>query len=163
VQSQEQLTLDPSRPVRCKVLKLYDGDTFGCDINGNGRISRPEEMVRLLGIDSPEMHWSKKNTTGKDLPFAPEAMAYMEQRVMHKMVRLEFDKRRTDRYGRNLAYAYVDEGKASKTSLNEELVRKGLAKLLFLGKNRRYEAQFQQVEEQAKVAKVGIWSLEPAG
>jgi endonuclease YncB( thermonuclease family) len=67
-----------NRRMACHVLTVYDGDTLGCDLNGNGRIERPQEEVRLLGIDTPEMHYSRKNPTygsanPTDEPYAKEA------------------------------------------------------------------------------------------
>jgi micrococcal nuclease len=146
----------------CKVLIVYDGDTLGCDLNGNGRIERPEEEIRLLGIDSPEMHYSRKNPTHDsahpvDEPFAPEASRWMETRTLRKVVYLEFDLRRFDRYGRTLAYVYAEP--ADEPSLNAQLLSTGYAKTLFLGKNRKHEAEFMRVESEARRTSRGLWGM----
>ena len=44
-------------------LRVIDGDTFDADFNRNGRFSNPEERVRLLYVDTPEL---KKSHKGKD-------------------------------------------------------------------------------------------------
>jgi micrococcal nuclease len=146
----------------CRVLTVYDGDTLGCDLNGNGHVERPGEEIRLLGIDSPEMHYSRKNPTHDadhpvDEPFAPEASRWMEAHTLHKVVYLEFDRRRSDRYNRTLAYVYA--GPQEAVSLNEQLLETGYAKTLFLGKNRRHEESFLRVEAEARRAGRGLWGV----
>lgn len=145
----------------CKVLTVYDGDTLGCDMDADGVITRPQEEVRLLGIDSPEMHYSRKNPTygtehPVDEPFAKAASQWMERQVAHKTVYLEFDQRRADRYGRALAFVYLKPGDT--ISLNEQELSQGLAMLLFLGKNRLHEAQFQAVEANVRQSGLGLWA-----
>ena len=44
-------------------LRVIDGDTFDADFNRNGRFSNPQERVRLLYVDTPEL---KKSHKGKD-------------------------------------------------------------------------------------------------
>jgi micrococcal nuclease len=145
----------------CKVLTVYDGDTLGCDLNRDGRIQKPQEQVRLLGVDSPEMRYSRKNPTygsrhPQDEPFAKEASQWLTQTTQGKMVYLEFDERRFDKYERTLAYVFADSD--SRQSLNAQLLTQGYATLLFLGKNRRYESSFQAAESQARTEKKGIWA-----
>lgn len=145
----------------CKVIRVYDGDTLGCDLNANGRIENPEELVRLLGIDSPEMHYSRKNPTygtsnPKDSPFAKEASLWLTQQAEGKTVYLEFDRKRWDRYQRNLAYVYADPQKA--ISLNEQALAGGYARTLFIGQNRRYQGRFEEAQLSAQRAKKGMWA-----
>lgn len=144
----------------CRVLTVYDGDTLGCDLNGNGNIEQPEEEIRLLGIDSPEMHYSRKNPTHdtahpEDEPFAPQASRWLEARAMKKTVHLEFDVKRHDKYERTLAYVYP--AAEAPVSFNEQLLGEGLARLLFLGSNRRYERAFKAVEARARIQGKGLW------
>jgi micrococcal nuclease len=144
----------------CRVLTVYDGDTLGCDLNRDGRIERPEEEIRLLGIDTPEMHYSHKNPTygtahPQDEPFAPQASRWMETHAEHKTVYLEFDRRRQDKYGRTLAYVYP--GTLDPVSLNEGQLAEGYATILFIGQNRLHEQRFRQVEALARQRKLGVW------
>ena len=36
-------------------LQVIDGDTFDADFNRNGRFTNPQERVRLLYVDTPEL------------------------------------------------------------------------------------------------------------
>ncbi len=67
---------------------------------------------------------------------------------------LEYDKEKEDRYGRTLAYVWLDE----KTMYNEELVKKGLAREKYFSPNGKYRSTFEKDEQQAKKDKVNLWS-----
>ena len=43
-----------------KCLYVVDGDTVDVDFNGNGRIEKHSERVRVLGIDCFETRWGKR-------------------------------------------------------------------------------------------------------
>lgn len=146
--------------VACKVLTVYDGDTLACDLNRDGSIQKPREEIRLLGVDSPEMHYSRKNATYQtahplDEPFAKEASRWLTKQVNQKTVYLEFDVRPADQYGRSLAYVFLAPQMG--LSLNEHLLETGYATLLFIGPNRRYEQRFQLAETRARKLKKGLW------
>ncbi len=82
------------------VTEVVDGDTVVVAFPG-GR----SETVRLLGVDTPE-------TVDPDEPvecYGPEASAFTHARLDGRQVRLEKDREERDRYGRLLAYVYVDD------------------------------------------------------
>ena len=66
---------------------------------------------------------------------------------------LEYDRERTDSYGRTLAYVWLDHKMVEKT-----LLENGMAKVLTIQPNTRYAAQFVQIQQQAKEDDIGIWS-----
>jgi micrococcal nuclease len=69
-------------------------------------------------------------------------------------VLLRFDRERIDRYGRFLAYAYVDD-----QMLNEALLRAGFARARTdFNYNERYKRIFRQAQSAAQQAGRGIWS-----
>jgi micrococcal nuclease len=149
----------------CRVLMVYDGDTIGCDLDGDGRIERPYEEIRLLGMDTPERSYSRKNQTygterPTDEPYAKESSEWMEHQVTHKTVYLAYDLRKRDRYGRTLAFVYLSP--TAQESLNLQGVRQGYAKMLFIGKNRRFEDEFIQAEASAQKARRGLWGVSGA-
>jgi endonuclease YncB( thermonuclease family) len=129
---------DPSfATLEAKVYKVFDGDTIS--IKGG-------EKVRLLGIDTPEI--------GE--PFAAEAKRFTRDLVQYQTVRLEFDVRERDTYSRLLAFVYVETNDGW-VMVNTELVRVGLARLLFIPPNGRYRDHFEEALHEAMVRHQGMW------
>ncbi|HEX6984244.1 MAG TPA: thermonuclease family protein [Planctomycetaceae bacterium] len=124
------------------VERVIDGDTL---------VLAGGDRVRLLGVDTPETV-----APGRPVePFGPEASRFTKDRVEGKSVRLGFDKERRDRYGRLLAYVYVDG-----VLLNEELIRAGLSKAqLRYPYSNAMKRVFRDAEAEAKAANRGVWSL----
>ncbi|MEB3286322.1 MAG: thermonuclease family protein [Vampirovibrionales bacterium] len=148
----------------CRVLTVYDGDTIGCDLNRNGHIEKPSEEIRLLGIDTPEMHYSKKNKTHRlqeaiDEPFAKEASALVTRLALNKAAYLVFDEERYDKYGRTLTYVSLSPEPKEEGALCKLLLEKGYAKTLFIPPNFKHEGDFQTVENKAKLALKGLWGM----
>ena len=136
-----------------KVVRVVDGDTLIvrqrslADGDDNGWC---EARVRLLGIDAPETVKPEQPVE----PWGPEAAAFARNFVSEQDVRLQFDKRRIDRYGRVLAYVYVGD-----RLLNEELVRAGLATAsAFPGDSQAMARRLRKAEDEARRASRGMWS-----
>jgi|GEM_PF-2568889 len=158
--AQNGASTKPDERVSCQLLMVFDGDTLGCDINKNGKLDKPEEEIRLLGIDSPEMHYSRKNpsyhtASPHDEPFAKEASNWLGQQATGKTLYLESDLKPYDRYGRRLAYVYTSPG--AKESLNEQALKTGFYQTLFLGKNRHYQTRFESALSEAQKHQLGLW------
>jgi micrococcal nuclease len=69
--------------------------------------------------------WIRPTQWTLDAPveyFGKEASDFTKQLATGKQVRLEFDQDRTDRYGRTLAYVYLQPENAL---LNAEIIRQG--------------------------------------
>lgn len=124
-----------------RVAEVIDGDTIAID-DGKGT------LVRYTGIDTPEA--ARQDSPGD--PYSAEARELNRKLVGGKRVRLEFDSERYDVYGRLLAYVFADG-----VSVNEELLRQGLATPLFIDPNRKYREQYAAAAEEAMKAKRGIW------
>lgn len=102
-----------SEETNLTLKRVVDGDTL---LLSNG------ERVRLIGVDTPEIHPSKKfdrvlSKKGADkekiLKQGYEAKKFVQQVLRNKRVRLQFDPtnqsiQNRDRYGRLLAYVYFD-------------------------------------------------------
>lgn len=83
------------------VLKVWDGDTFDADLNGDGRLELPAERVRLLYVDTPELHASPK---GKDLAHGLPARAFLVRALQRRPLLLYVPLARPrGEYGRTLA------------------------------------------------------------
>jgi micrococcal nuclease len=128
------------------VERVVDGDTL---------LLANRARVRLIGVDAPE-------TVKPDHPvepFGPEAAEFTRRFVgeADNLVQLQFDRERVDRYGRFLAYVWVDD-----RMLNEELIRAGLATAeTGFRYQQAMKTRFRRAEDEAKAAGRGIWSRQP--
>lgn len=131
-----------------KVVKVIDGDTVKIKLpNGN------EETVRLLLIDTPETVHPTKDVQ----PFGPEASQFSKNLMpTNSEVEVELGIGERDKYGRLLAYFYVD-GKM----VNKMLLEKGLARVAYVyPPNTKYLDEFEAIQKKAQQKEVGIWSIE---
>src|SRR3954463_11242786 len=103
------------------VVHAIDGDTVDVRLS-NGRVER----VRILGADTPETKDPRKPVQC----YGPEASAYTHGRLEGRRVALETDAVTRDKYGRLLAYVYVDG-----VRYDDELLRLGYARLLVIPPN----------------------------
>lgn len=121
------------------VTRAVDGDTI---------VLADKERVRLIGVDTPEIHHPRKPVQY----YAEEAYRFTQRIVEGKKVRLEYDYQRRDRYGRLLAYVYLPDG----TFLNAELIRQGYGhaytKFPF-----KYLEEFRRLEREARETGKGLW------
>ncbi|MBC8874079.1 MAG: thermonuclease family protein [Planctomycetes bacterium] len=136
-----------------EVVRVVDGDTLKVRApDASERDLRSERGVRLrlLGIDCPES--VKPNHPVE--PWGPEAAEFTTKFIADRPVRLQFDGRRVDQYGRYLAYVFVDE-----RMLNEELVREGLARVsTYPGDSQTMARRLRAAEDEARQNLRGIWS-----
>ena len=123
-----------------KVVRVVDGDTI---VLANG------ERIRYIGIDTPETKHPNKPVQY----FGKEASEANKRLVEGKMVRLEYDVQQTDRYGRTLAYVYLEDG----TFVNAWLVENGYARVSTYPPNVKYQQRFLELEKKAREAKLGLW------
>lgn len=141
---EENETDDEIVTTKCKVIRIVDGDTIVVDYNGS------EEKVRLIGVDTPEsVHPNESKNTEEGI----ETSNYTKERLNGKTVELELDVQERDKYGRILAYVYIDG-----EMYNKELLRLGYAKLATYPPNVKYVDEFTKIQKEARENKVGLWS-----
>ena len=145
-------------PQEAVVRRIVDGDTVEL-IDGR--------LVRYIGIDAPEVRrrarpGDREWRAGEDPhwvvdpePFGQEAMEANRGLVEGKRVRLEYDVETHDRYGRLLAYVFVDGRMA-----NAALLEAGYARLLTIQPNVRYAQRFRDLVKDARRRHRGVW-VEP--
>jgi len=135
------------------VTRVVDGDTLVLENN---------ERVRLIGIDTPEMHESNKlnrdaQRSGQDVEtikqLGKQSYEFTKKFVENKRVRLEFDVERYDKYKRILAYVYLLDG----TFLNAEIVQQGYASLMTYPPNVKYADLFLKLYSEARQNQRGLW------
>lgn len=137
------------------VKRVVDGDTLLLE---NG------ERVRLIGIDTPEMHESNKlyrdsQRSGQDIrtiqQLGRKSYEFTKNLAEGKPVRLEFDVEKLDRYDRLLAYVYLKDG----TFVNAEIVKQGFASVATFPPNIKYVDLFLKLQQEARENQRGLWSV----
>lgn len=130
-----------------QVVKVVDGDTFVIEKEGR------EQKVRLIGVDTPE---SVHPNANKNIEQGKIASNYTKNLIEGKKVKIELDVETTDKYGRILAYVYLENGQM----VNEILLQEGYAKLATYPPNVKYVEQFTQIQKQARQQQKGFWKEE---
>jgi micrococcal nuclease len=125
------------------VVRVVDGDTIRVKL-GDDRVER----VRYIGVNAPELHHPRKG----EEPGGRQAAAVNRQLVDGRRVRLELDVRLRDRYGRLLAYVWVDD-----VMVNAELVSLGYAQVMTVPPNVRYQSLFVKLQRDARESGRGLW------
>jgi len=118
-----------------KVIGVTDGDTIVV-LDENNK----QTKIRLEGIDCPE--------SGQD--FGSRAKQATVELCFQKTVIVE--QTGTDRYNRMLANVYVNG-----ICVNKELLRLGMA---WHYKQYNKNEELAKIEQEARVAKVGLWSTQ---
>ena len=134
----------PNTKEKVKFSKCSDGDTAWFIINGE------EKKVRFLAIDTPETGGEK----GVE-KYGKEASNYTCNALKNaKEIYLEYDgaSDKEDKYGRILAFVYVDN-----ILLEKDLIEKGLAKVAYIYGDYEYVDELRETETKAKEQKIGIW------
>lgn len=116
-----------------KVIRITDGDTIVVLTD-----KKEQVKIRLDGIDCPE----------KAQAYGLKAKQATSDLCFNKNVRIS--KSGVDRYGRTLAFVYVDN-----VCVNKELIKRGLA---WHFKKYNKDPELAKLEVKAKVAKVGLWA-----
>ena len=117
-----------------KVVRIADGDTFTLLTSDQQQV-----RVRLHGIDAPE----------RKQDFGQVARQALSDLIFEQVVYV--DEQEKDRYGRVVGIVYD----AGKNSVNEEMLRSGLA-----WHYERYDnnARWKQLQEEARQKRRGLWS-----
>lgn len=131
-----------------EVFKVIDGDTIRL---------KDGTLIRYIGIDAPELRRKVDNRWVYDPePYAEEAAEFNRKMVEGKEVLIETDPvKKHDKFGRLLAYIYID-----KVLVSEELLKRGLAKTKTPSLFMKHRIRFWSLEEMAWTSNLGIWANE---
>ena len=129
-----------------RVVRVVDGDTIRVNVNGT------EEIVRLIGIDTPELVDTRRPVEC----FAQEASQKANELLADRMVRLETDPTQDTRdvFGRLLAYAYRDDG----LFFNQHMIETGYAFEYTYRTPYQFQQEFKTAEQNARTNNLGLWS-----
>ena len=129
----------PSGLEQVIITRVIDGDTV---------VTSEGERIRYIGIDTPEtVH------PFKDVEFyGKEASDKNKALVEGKTVELEKDISKTDRYGRTLAYIWLNN-----ELINATLVREGYAYAYTYPPDVKYSNYFLVLQRQAQDNRRGLW------
>ncbi len=130
------------------VRKVIDGDTV--ELNNGMR-------ARYLGVDTPEIRYRKDNkwVYAPDL-YAEEAKEFNRKLVEGRVVRLEFDVTRQDKYKRSLVYCFAGD-----IFINAKLLEEGYALLYASSPNVKYMELFISAQNKARRESRGLWATVP--
>ncbi len=130
--------------VLVRVVRVIDGDTIQvCCVFGD------RVKVRYIGVDTPETHHPMRGVE----PYGMEASEANRKLVDGKKVTLDFDVQQFDKYGRTLAYVYLEDG----TFVNAWLVENGYAMVMTVPPNVKYQELFLKLQREAREAGRGLW------
>lgn len=142
--------------VEATVVRVVDGDTAVFRLEGGAT-----EKTRFIGIDTPE-------STNSIERYGQEAAAYTKDALSPgDTVFLERDVEERDRYGRLLAYVWlerptrVDESAIRLYMLNARLALDGYAKQMTIQPNSKYAGYFREFVGEARAEEAGLWGVEP--
>ncbi|MBM7553232.1 thermonuclease family protein [Thalassobacillus pellis] len=133
-----------NKTTNATVTRVVDGDTLEVSMNGE------KEDVRLLLIDTPETVHPDKPVE----PFGKEASQFVKETLANEEVRIDIGKEKRDKYGRLLAYVFIDG-----ETIQEKLLRKGLARTAYLYNDLTMLDEFHKVQAKAIEKGIGVWSI----
>lgn len=117
--------------------KITDGDT----------IKIAEKKIRLLYIDAPESKQTCFDANYNEYLCGIKSKEFLTNLIANDEVKCFYDK--LDRYGRYLSECFVHN-----VSINNEMVKNGMAVTYFFG---HVNTTIEKSQEEAKTKKLGIW------
>lgn len=127
------------------VVRVIDGDTIEVQKDNI------KSTIRLIGVDTPELLDPRKPVQC----FAKEASEKTKISLTGKEVYLEFDSSQgdKDKYDRLLRYVILVDG----TNFNKTLLLDGYAHEYTYNLPYKYQKEFQEAENIARITKKGLW------
>ena len=146
--STEEVVSAPDTRQQALLVKVIDGDTIAVSINGKN------EVVRVIGIDTPEIVDSRKTVECFGKEATEMAKVIFED---NKTVLLESDPTQGDRdkYQRLLRYVWIDDGKID---FGKFMIDSGYASEYTYNLPYKYQSEYKKAEKEARVAKKGLWA-----
>ncbi|HOV80118.1 MAG TPA: stalk domain-containing protein [Bacillota bacterium] len=143
------------KTVQAEIVSVTDGDTVVVNLNGR------EEKVRFIGVNTPEI--AHPSLGIQDQPYSQEAAAYTRKQLSGKTIWLEFDVGQRDKYGRLLAYVWLErplsdsEEEVRAKMFNAWLLLDGYAQVMTVPPNVKYADLFVKLQQEARESGKGLW------
>ncbi len=128
------------------ITNVIDGDTVWAQMSDGS-----EEKIRLIGVDAPETEKPDKAAE----PLAEEAADYTREMILDQYVYLEMDNDDRDKYGRLLAYIWLEipeeitPENVRSGNISALLLAQGLAEPIAVGDNDKYYDLFLDIASDA--------------
>lgn len=107
---------------RASYVANYDGDTVTLDLDFGFHHGNRKHVVRLLGINSPEVNKAESRQAGL------RARDYLKNLIENRLIIVDSVKDRADKYGgRWLGVLWTQSEDGSWLNVNEEMIRAGHA------------------------------------
>ena len=129
---------------RGRVVRIIDGDALVLDTG---------QSVRLVGLEAPAMNWRDDDPD----PFAEDASRMLEDMVLGREVRLYYPGLTRDRYDRALAHVETADAKGPDFWVNEEMLRRGGARLRIYPDTSAGSEALVEAERTARGEQLGLW------
>lgn len=144
IEELEQKIRERREKIPARMIKIFDGDTFKLDIKGE------EEIVRLVGVDAPEIHEEREKTRLMGLLSKDFAQYYLENKDVYILI----DKKGKDRFGRLLVYLWLSDMRF----FNELIIEEGFANA-YTKFYHPYQKRFIEAEKIARERSKGLWGF----
>lgn len=144
--------------VPIKVMRIIDGDTFEA-LSGSDTVT-----IRLIGVDCPESRKNKKayNDAKKSendveiiVAMGELAKEFTKEQLKNgDTVYLELDVGENDKYGRILAYVWLNDT----LMFNMLILKEGYAQMMTIPPNVKYQEEFLKAYKSARENEKGLWT-----
>lgn len=140
------------------VTTVVDGDTIYVSMGGQS------EKVRFIGVNCPEI--SHPDLHIKEQPYGKEAAACTEKCLLGRTIYLEKDVQERDKYGRLLAYVWLDrplndsEAEVRAKMFNARLLLDGYAQVMTVPPDVKYADMFVKFQREAREKGKGLWGAQ---
>ncbi len=137
---------------KAKIVHMIDPDSL--IVMENGELKN----VQLIGVDAPEQTKIKGRKVKQCYAGEAKELAANLFFTNIREVKLEKDTSAgdLDEFGRELRYVYLEDG----SLLNEELIKKGLARVYFDGEHEYVKKdEFESAQNSAKQDDEGLWKF----
>lgn len=132
------------------VERVSDGDTVSVTMKGYGK-----QSIRLLSIDTPELHFPLNGRMHNQGPIAQTATDFVNSQIKTgDEVMIELDVEPCDTYGRVLGYIWK-----GKTNLNQLIVEKSMAVNYCIAPNLKHCEEFSKVVAKTSTGKAGVFGV----